>query len=388
MQLCDICNAANGNAFEKAIISTDNESDNGESKSNKCYICGNLALQTDKMLAKATELLSAEMPEAGSFSISSNIPKDWIVREDRVWDEKFSKKTESIKNSINRRIISSLAKATNKTYKTDAEYRIIFDYKNGKISTENGAVFVFGRYKKIVVGLSQSRWKCNKCEGDGCEKCDGKGKYYESIEERIGDPLKAAYEANDYVLHASGREDVDATNSAGRIFVIEIKNPKKRNVELDRVTKEIETGKEVSVSDLRAVPRKFVEIITESHFDKSYKAGIEFGKEISKEDIEKITGLTGKTLLQKTPKRVAHRRAILVRHRKIKDIGVLESGGRNAIVLVTAEAGTYIKELISGDDGRTEPSIAALLSTSAKCTSLDVASIDDGFIDFIIEKYV
>jgi len=43
---------------------------------------------------------------------------------------------------------------------------------------------------------------------------------------------------------------------------------------------------------------------------------------------------------------------------------------------VAAEAGTYIKELISSDEGRTEPSISGILDLEAECTVLDVIDIE------------
>ncbi len=343
-------------------------------------------MNSEKMLEQAKELIKKES-DISSFSVSSLIPKDWIIREDSVWDYYLNEKTESIKSAINSRLISAMRKATKLKCINDGDCRIIFDYNKGEVSIQRNELFVFGRYKKLVVGLSQSRWKCNKCEGKGCEECDGKGKHYESVEERIGEPLKTACEADDYILHASGREDVDATNSAGRIFVVAITNPKKRKLNLEKLADEIGKSKEVEVDGLRIVPRSFVEIVTESHFDKSYRAEIEFDDEIDKDRIKEIETLNGKTILQRTPKRVAHRRANLTRHRKIKNIKVLESEGKKAIILITAEAGTYIKELISGDDGRTNPNIAEMFSTKAKCTALDVAEIDDGFIDFLLKIY-
>lgn len=39
---------------------------------------------------------------------------------------------------------------------------------------------------------------------------------------------------------------------------------------------------------------------------------------------------------------------------------------------IRTDAGTYVKELISGDDGRTEPSFAALLGQQCFCAELDV----------------
>jgi len=39
------------------------------------------------------------------------------------------------------------------------------------------------------------------------------------------------------------------------------------------------------------------------------------------------------------------------------------------------QSGTYIKELISGDDGRTRPSISEMIEVPCKVTELDVMEI-------------
>ena len=85
---------------------------------------------------------------------------------------------------------------------------------------------------------------------------------------------------------------------------------------------------------------------------------------------------------QQTPERVLHRRPDLVRKRKVKSIEAKAVGGKLE-VRVLAEAGTYIKELISGDNGRTVPSISSLLKCRAKCDSLDVVGIRDAFIETV-----
>jgi len=363
MRLCEICNAANGNSFEVG----------------PCHICNDKAMQTDRMVDAAAGLLSAE--SIASFSLSTVMPKDWLTREEDVWDVKM-KKSQSIKNFLNRMISTSLEKKTKLGYENDGDCRIIFDYEKGAVQLERNDLFVFGRYKKLVPGLSQSRWICSKCEGKGCDRCGGKGKNYESVEERIGEPFKRSLDAQGYVLHASGREDVDATNTAGRPFVLEIKNPKKRALDLDALALEIAGSCEVAVEDLGIVGRNFVEIVTESHFDKTYEAEVEFGRPVSEGDIELMKSLQGRTIAQQTPKRVAHRRANLVRHRKISGIEVANAMGSRITLRIKAEAGTYIKELISGDEGRTVPSIAELLGTRAECRKLAVTEIDDGFLDF------
>lgn len=338
-------------------------------------------MKTEAMLEKAAAMLTAE--RATSFSISTVIPKEWLAKEERVWDERLSG-AESVKNFLNRRISSALCKSSRAAYSADGECRLIFDYAKGTVELQRNELFIFGRYRKLSAGLSQSRWRCSRCEGKGCSLCGGKGKLYESVEEIIGEPAKRLTEADDYIMHASGREDVDATNSAGRPFLLEIKNPKKRRLDLDALASEIGKDGSVEVFDLTIVPRSFAEIVTESHFDKTYEADVEFERKIGDDEIAKIRSLEGKTILQQTPRRVSHRRANLVRHRKVKHIEIMNVNGNRATLIVKAEAGTYIKELISGDGGRTNPSVAGLLGIKAECKRLDVVEIDDKFLDFCL----
>jgi len=48
----------------------------------------------------------------------------------------------------------------------------------------------------------------------------------------------------------------------------------------------------------------------------------------------------------------------------------------HATIDVHGAGGLYIKELISSDEGRTEPSLAGLLDTTATVTALDVLSVE------------
>ncbi len=317
----------------------------------------------EKMIEDARAILKKEA--AKSYSISTIIPSDWMIKEEAEFDRSLG--NESIKNRVNRIIPEQLGG----NYVREGEIRLIFDFKSNTVNFERLPIFVFGRYLKSRKGLSQSRWIDR----------DGK-KLYDSVEEKIGEPLKRIFDADDYVLHASGREDVDATNSAGRAFVMEITNPKNRDADIGEIEQSVGDG--VAIRNVRIVERRFVEFVTESHFDKKYRARIEFGREINEKDRELMESLVGKTLSQKTPLRVSHRRADLVRMRKIKELEVEEMEGNSATISVKAEPGTYIKEMISGDSGRTTPSISGLLGTSARCTDLEVTEIDDSFMDFIL----
>ncbi|MDD4308618.1 MAG: tRNA pseudouridine(54/55) synthase Pus10, partial [Thermoplasmata archaeon] len=82
---------------------------------------------------------------------------------------------------------------------------------------------------------------------------------------------------------------------------------------------------------------------------------------------------------QQTPNRVMHRRADLERGRKVVKIEVKLLNPTEAVFDITAEAGTYIKEFIHGDGGRTVPSVSGELGVACEVRALDVLNImDDG----------
>lgn len=359
LTLCKQCNSANANGFAAG----------------PCYICGNSLDRLDSMIEESIK----KIDNTTNFSISTIIPSNWLLREEVVWNKKFSN-VESIKNSVNRKIVASLTKTNEKKYSPEnGEIRIVFDFGSSTVKLESQPLFIFGRYKKYSRELSQSRWGCKKCEGEGCFKCDYTGKNYTSIEELIGEPFKTASDCDEYSLHASGREDVDVINTAGRPFVLELKNPKNKKIDLTELSEEV-NNENIEISDIKFVWRGAVELVANSHFDKVYEAVVSFEKEIPENIIEKINSLAGITVEQKTPTRVAHRRADLLRKKRILSVEIVERKKQGIVIRIEAEAGTYIKEFINGDKGRTKPSITEVIGVNAKCEELRVIAIYDEFL--------
>ncbi|MFB6217472.1 MAG: tRNA pseudouridine(54/55) synthase Pus10, partial [Candidatus Aenigmatarchaeota archaeon] len=151
--------------------------------------------------------------------------------------------------------------------------------------------------------------------------------------------------------------------------------PKRRDLDLEDIKEQVNRSEEVKIRDLREVPRDKIETLKEWQPDKTYRATVKFEEGVP-EDLEKLKELEG-TVEQRTPSRVEHRRSDRIRKRKVKSVE-WEKKNENTIELeVRAEAGTYIKELISGDSGRTEPSVTSLFGNEAECTELDVVKIHD-----------
>ena len=102
------------------------------------------------------------------------------------------------------------------------------------VSLQISSLFIYGRYKKLQRGIPQTKWPCQICRGKGCKKCNYTGKLYETtVEELIAQKALELTKGTDESFHGSGREDIDALMlGTGRPFVLEIKNPKKRNIDL------------------------------------------------------------------------------------------------------------------------------------------------------------
>jgi len=79
-------------------------------------------------------------------------------------------------------------------------------------------------------------------------------------------------------------------------------------------------------------------------------------------------------LKQKTPIRVLHRRSLATRERSILEMEAKPVKNHPEIftLRLKTQAGTYIKEFVHGDFGRTTPNVAAIIGSDADILALDV----------------
>jgi tRNA pseudouridine synthase 10 len=73
---------------------------------------------------------------------------------------------------------------------------------------------------------------------------------------------------------------------------------------------------------------------------------------------------------------VVHRRADLIRRRIVKELKYKRINSKKIELTVKTSAGLYVKELVSGDEGRTKPSLSELLNVKATPKKLDVVKIE------------
>ena len=183
------------------------------------------------------------------------------------------------------------------------------------------------------------------------------------------------------MLHGAGREDIDARMiGTGRPFILEVVSPKRRTGDLPSVEAAINQSAQgrVTVELVRWTERNEVETLKSNKAHKKYRiiVGVE-GAPSPDEFAKAVKSLSGVIIHQRTPERVAHRRADKIRERRVLAIECTGEEDGRYTVEVTGEAGLYIKELISGDNGRTQPSLSEALGFSARVTSLDVVLVEE-----------
>ena len=180
-------------------------------------------------------------------------------------------------------------------------------------------------------------------------------------------------------FHGMGREDLDVRClGEGRPFVAELKSPLRRTLDLEKLTKNINKAAEnqIEIHGLRFSNRAEVSRIKETKAEKSYTICFTSNHELTDDEVAtRIQSLSGQVLEQQTPQRVAHRRADKVRKRKVVSIENIQTTDDGVQFDVRCESGTYVKELVHSDEGRTTPSVAALLEADCEVIWLDVKNI-------------
>lgn len=245
-------------------------------------------------------------------------------------------------------------------------------------------LFIEGRYQKLVRDLPQTVFFCPECKGRkrrkgvDCARCEGRGKLTrDSVQELIERVVLPRFRCWKSKFHGAGREDIDVRMlGEGRPFILELINPKSPILdlgELEKAVNEDHAGR-IVVTGLHLAPKKRVAELKETKHPKEYAIRI---RPASPPDSQRLAALVGPraTIRQRTPERVAHRRADLDRMRWLEILSVEPLPDGDFMVRVRCEHGTYVKEFVSGESGRTDPSLAGLLGTPCQCVELDVTAI-------------
>ena len=342
-----------------------------------CQLCDGLIKEIP--LYKKMILNAIKSYEFSSFVIGFHIDDELLTKEEKIISSYDSFSGQSLKNFLQKTIGSSLEK----TLKIPVDFEkpemmIIFNTMFNSVSLQIKSLYIYGRYNKFDRSIPQTKWFCRACHGKGCRRCDYTGALYEtSIEEIIAKPILEITKGIDESFHGAGREDIDVKMLGnGRPFILEINSPKKRKLDLEKIQNTINKNKQIKVTNLRYSDKNDIKRIKEAKFRKVYHVRFEGKTAFKTENLNKVAlALRGKIIKQFTPTRVAKRRANKIRKRQIFTCTVLEVDETMATFAIETESGTYVKELVNGDDGKTTPSISELIGQPCKVVSLDVMEI-------------
>uniref|UniRef100_A0A0E0KTW0 tRNA pseudouridine(55) synthase n=1 Tax=Oryza punctata TaxID=4537 RepID=A0A0E0KTW0_ORYPU len=201
------------------------------------------------------------------------------------------------------------------------------------ISCQRSPIYIGGRYLKLSRNVSQSCWII-----------DDERMGEASVEEIIGENVRAICKGDGYKFHAAGREDIDVRMlGSGRPFLVEILNVRSipSATEVKQIADKINDSekKHVRVRNLKLVGSEIWTMMREGEAEKQkqYAALIWTSRPLTDDDLHNIS--------------------------LIKDM-----------------AGTYIKEFVHGDLGRTHPSVGVMLSCRAEILQLDVTDVKMDFL--------
>ena len=347
--------------------------------SEDCKICDGLIGEIENFIDLARESISDYSLE--TFKIGTIVDKEILNLESEFAKIFGTNISETINSQLNREIGRGVFQKKDILARLDnPDSTIIIDTRYDTINLEIKSIFVEGKYNKYDRTIPQTYWPCRKCKGKGCKSCNNTGQLYpDSVQSLVANPFMKVTKATENLFHGMGREDIDAAMlGSGRPFVLELRMPRNRDIDLNEMTAKINESNmsRIQVNNLEFVPRKRVAELKNTVCDKSYRVDVSIPKDLTIESLKNgAQRLKEKLVKQRTPTRVAHRRADLIRPRLVESVNVLSFEQGMVELEIKAQHGTYIRELVSGDMGRTVPSFSSLVDGACKVEVLDVLNL-------------
>lgn len=245
-----------------------------------------------------------------------------------------------------------------------------------------------GYYCKPLRGLSQSPWLADEQQvGDG------------SVSGHIEAALRAALRCDALKFVAAGREDMDVRMlGGGRPFLLEASNARcgadaLAPDALAALARALGATGRVAVRALAPLSAAQRGLLREGEAEKAkaYRALVWLSRPLRAPaaTLARLAALGPVELAQRTPVRVLHRRAPLTRARTVHGACARAlPGGAGLLLDLRCAAGTYVKEFVHGDWGRTRPGLAELLRQAeaaegeadepleCDCLQLDVREVE------------
>lgn len=333
------------------------------------------------MLGRFAEAAAEKINEVDSenFLIGTRVEPEVVEREKALKEEFALENSETIKAELNREIGKLALPMIHRPVEFKSPQVVaLVDTRFADVTLDIAPVFIAGRYNKYSREIPQTIWPCRVCHGKGCDHCHGEGKMYPtSVQEIIGDIALEMADGQEHFFHGMGREDIDACMLGdGRPFVLEISQPRHRDIDLDELERRANKTDMAAFNSLKFVQREAVERYKAAASDKIYHVHVIAEGKVNKGAVINVAlSFKDVNIDQRTPRRVEHRRADLVRKRRIHWCKAEQISDDSFDLELETDSGTYVKEFVSGDEGRSVPSFSERLGVQCKVETLDVLAI-------------
>ncbi len=336
----------------------------------KCWLCEDKIERWIELYRDAVEKLLDV--RADSFVVGVKAPAELLRKEDELWRKHCITSAESIRSELRREVGKRIKEEMG--IEPDFEepgVNVLLDLEEERVETQVNPLLLRGKYLKLGRNISQTRWVTR----------DGRKVYELSVEEML-EEINRYYKGEKIILHASGREDTDARMlGTGRPMVVEVKNPTTRRAPVELLNYLLNKNNQWARFTLCSkASRKEVRQIKTSDAlrRKVYKALVLSHSPVTREELVRLEEFfRDREVAQRTPLRVLHRRSDLVRRKRVFQTRTVQFTDHIFEAIIEAEGGLYIKELISGDQGRTIPSFSNVIGKELECVELDVLSVEE-----------
>jgi tRNA U54 and U55 pseudouridine synthase Pus10 len=250
-----------------------------------------------------------------------------------------------------------------------------FEAQSVRIRCSHTPLYLRGHYCKYSREVSQTIWILP----------NGQRREDRSVEEEIRGPCLELLGAIEAKFHASGREDADVRMLGdGRPFMMELVNPH-RTDDVKADTLQLLEQTVNAKSDVVQVSRLSIHnnragvqdvLLGAADKQKIYRCVVYSKCKVTPQKLEQVLARdTPLEVKQNTPIRVLHRRSPLIRDKVIYKIVPKWISPHFFLLDLTTSAGTYVKEFVHGDRGRTIPSVCQMLDCEATIIQLDVIDL-------------
>ncbi|MGB0329782.1 MAG: tRNA pseudouridine(54/55) synthase Pus10, partial [Candidatus Poseidoniaceae archaeon] len=239
-----------------------------------CPFCENLFEEVDLLADVIEDALAGYNIQ--KLQIGARFPKDQIEHEEGIRKQYAAGGSDGLKPSLVGLISEKLNERLEgvSIVNDKPDILALIDVLTLTVTLDVRSAYIYGRYKKHERGIPQTRWPCRACKGRGCAKCNDTGQQYpSSVQDLIGNPIIELFEGREHAFHGMGREDIDVRClGRGRPFVLEIKEPKRWDIDYESAMKAVnERAKgSIEITDVRRSNRSEVVRVKDTPAEKSY----------------------------------------------------------------------------------------------------------------------